>query len=70
MEHFCGNVLELHNDKGQALLVMSKTAHQHFTTEQKTVFESLGLELVVADIPVMEAIGGGSARCCIAELFE
>jgi hypothetical protein len=47
---------------------MSKRAHDGFTQEQRDI---LGKESKFAVFPldVIETVGGGSARCMIAEIF-
>jgi hypothetical protein len=68
MEAFCGNVLELENDGGGRLVVMSDRAFHAFTTEQREILSSRA-ELVHVDLTTIETHGGGSARCMIAELY-
>lgn len=68
MNKFAGNVLEVQNTKGEKFLVMSQTAHDAFTSAQRAV---LGQDktLLPMTIPTIETIGGGSARCMMAEIF-
>lgn len=63
----CANVLELQSVQETTLLAMSARAHRSFTNLQCKRLEDLA-QLVVADIPTIERIGGGSVRCMIAEL--
>ncbi|GGH06384.1 citrulline utilization hydrolase CtlX [Mucilaginibacter phyllosphaerae] len=67
MNHFAGNMLEVRNDKGETLVVMSQAAFASLTAEQKTALEKYG-KLVYADINTIETNGGGSARCMMAEV--
>ena len=67
MAAFCGNVLELENDRGETLIVMSDRALGAFTDEQRAAL-SAHAELVHADLTTIETHGGGSARCMLAEL--
>ncbi|HYO47405.1 MAG TPA: arginine deiminase-related protein [Gemmatimonadota bacterium] len=67
MEAFCGNVLELENDGGEKLVVMSDRAFYAFTDEQRAALGARA-ELVHADLTTIETHGGGSARCMLAEL--
>ena len=67
MAAFCGNVLELENDRGEKLVVMSDRAFRAFTEEQRAALEAHA-ELVHADLTTIETHGGGSARCMLAEL--
>lgn len=68
MNSFCGNVLELHNQSDKRILAMSQTAYDNFTSEQRSQL-SVDKVLVPFAIPTIETIGGGSARCMLAELF-
>ncbi|EMR02626.1 citrulline utilization hydrolase CtlX [Cesiribacter andamanensis] len=67
MSRFCGNMLEVVNRKGESLLVMSQVASTALTTLQKQQIQQT-YTLVCAPIPTIEALGGGSARCMIAEV--
>jgi hypothetical protein len=67
MNHFAGNMLEVKNNKGDTLVVMSQSAYNSLTYEQKSVLSTFG-KLVYADINTIETNGGGSARCMIAEV--
>lgn len=68
MNNFCGNVIEAQNDQGKLFLIMSRTAHDNFSPEQRDIL-SEDKELLPVDIPTIETIGGGSARCMVAEVF-
>ena len=65
---FAGNMLQLRNKKGEQFLVMSKTAYDSLTKKQLTQLQEYN-ELLPVDIPTIETIGGGSARCMMAEIF-
>ena len=67
-EHFCANVLQLISKEAKRLWVMSESAYNGFTIEQKRQLESSGT-LVVNPIPTIENVGGGSCRCMLAEIF-
>ncbi len=69
IHQYCGNVLQLVSKNGKPLIVMSKTAHDAFTKENREILSKYG-ELVVAEIPTLEQVGGGSARCMLAEVFK
>jgi len=68
MNHFAGNMLELKDAKGKHLLVMSQSAYESLTDNQKRQIEKYA-ELLPLPIKTIETIGGGSARCMIAEIF-
>ncbi len=63
----CGNILELRAAGGAPVVAMSETAWGAFTREQRRVLEGFARP-VVAAIPTIERVGGGSVRCMIAEL--
>ncbi|MFD0764764.1 citrulline utilization hydrolase CtlX [Mucilaginibacter lutimaris] len=67
MNHFAGNMLEVKNNAGDTLIVMSQTANDSLIDEQKTILEKFG-KLVYFDINTIESNGGGSARCMMAEV--
>lgn len=67
MHRFAGNMLEVKNKKGDTLIVLSKSAFDCLQPTQRRVLERHG-KLVYADIGTIEAIGGGSARCMMAEV--
>lgn len=67
VSHFCGNILELQNERGESVFAMSKSAWEHFSPAQRERFEALGRVVAVA-IPTIEYVAGGSVRCMIAEL--
>ncbi len=69
MENFCGNCLLLQNKKGEKFLVMSERAHNHFTGAQIALIEKHA-RLLSAPLDTIESVGGGSARCMLAEIFN
>lgn len=68
MNSFCGNVLEVENNAGENYCIMSKTAFDSFSEEQKVTLRK-NTVLLPLEIPEIEKTGGGSARCMLAELF-
>jgi hypothetical protein len=67
MNRFAGNMLEVQGSGGQSLLVMSKSAHQSLTASQIDQLQRY-TEIVSADLTTIETLGGGSARCMLAEI--
>ncbi|WP_416425155.1 arginine deiminase-related protein [Pseudomonas sp. App30] len=67
LEAFAGNMLEVHSRQGQALLVMSRSAWRSLQDEQRQQIER-HCRPVVVNIDHIERIGGGSARCMLAEV--
>jgi len=68
LEHFAGNMLEVMNDKGETLVVMSEQAYKSLTPPQINELSSYA-KLVWAPLYTIESNGGGSARCMMAEVF-
>lgn len=69
MKLFAGNMLELQNNEGHYLLVMSKSAYVSLNDEQRKLIEATNTQLVYFDVSTIEQCGGGSVRCMIAENF-
>ncbi len=69
MENFAGNMLMLKNNSGENVLVMSERAFRSLAPEKIKKLESFA-SIIHPEIPVIESIGGGSARCMMAELFH
>jgi hypothetical protein len=65
---FCGNVLELRSRDGATVWAMSSAAWAGMTDGQRAALADDG-RVAHAPIPTLEQLGGGSARCMIAELF-
>ena len=68
MNSFAGNMLQVRNEEGQTILVMSSQAHRALTTAQIERLEG-HTQILHAPIDVIETYGGGSARCMMAEVF-
>lgn len=69
MESFAGNMLEVRNNNGDKFLVMSTQAYSSLSKSQVEKIES-HLNILHSPIETIEALGGGSARCMIAEIFN
>lgn len=67
MNHFAGNMLQVENKDGQKLLVMSEQAYQSLTETQTDALRQFN-QIIYAPIYTIEKIGGGSARCMMAEI--
>jgi hypothetical protein len=68
MNQFAGNMLEVKNKAGETLIVMSQSAYNSLFEDQKNMLKQFG-KLVCADISTIESVGGGSARCMMAEVY-
>ena len=65
---FAGNMMQVHNDKGDRILVMSDQAYKSLTTVQIEKLEKYN-EILHPSITTIETLGGGSVRCMMAEVF-
>jgi hypothetical protein len=68
MNRFAGNMLSLQTNDNKTILALSQTALDSLTTLQKESIENY-CKFVPLSITNIEKIGGGSARCMIAEIF-
>lgn len=66
--NFAGNMLEVKNNDGAKFTVMSEAAFQSLGEVQINSIKRF-TEIIVPKIPTIEKIGGGSARCMMAEIF-
>jgi hypothetical protein len=66
---FCGNILQVNSAGGTPLIVMSNSAFEGFTKEQIKRLETHG-KILSMDLTTIESVGGGSARCMMAEIFS
>ncbi len=66
--HFAGNMLELKGANNMQYLVMSVAAHQSLTKKQTDQIEKHAT-ILSSSLDIIEACGGGSARCMMAEVF-
>ena len=74
MNQFAGNMLELQSNldvdhsQGKHFIVMSQTAWNSLEQHQIERLQCFG-QLLPVSIPTIETLGGGSARCMMAEIF-
>jgi hypothetical protein len=64
---FACNLIELKNRDGDPVIALSSTALEAFRPDQLRTLEGFG-ELAAVPIPTIEAVGGGSVRCMIADI--
>ena len=67
MNHFAGNMLQVHNQQGERLLIMSTQAYHSLTPTQVRQLEDFN-RILHAPLTTIETNGGGSARCMLAEI--
>jgi len=68
MNHFAGNMLQVHNMDGKIFTVMSSQAYRSLTPQQVKQIEQSS-SIIHSEISTIEMNGGGSARCMMAEIF-
>ena len=68
MNHFAGNMLQVQNQDGKKLLVMSSQAYTSLNQTQISKLESYNT-ILHSKLDTIERNGGGSARCMMAEIF-
>ncbi|AXG73177.1 amidinotransferase [Flavobacterium arcticum] len=68
LNHFAGNMLQVIGTNENSYLVMSNSAHESLTQDQITKIEK-HTEILSVGLDIIEACGGGSARCMMAEVF-
>ena len=69
MNNYVGNVLELESRDGEPLLVMSSRAYGALNRDQLSRIKACSLRIVHTPIEMIEVVGGGGARCMLAEIF-
>jgi hypothetical protein len=65
---FAGNMLEVRGANERRYLIMSNAAHQSLTKKQIAQLEE-HVTILSSSLDTIEACGGGSARCMMAEIF-
>lgn len=68
LENFAGNMLQVENQDGELFLIMSRKAFKSLSENQKIQLEKF-VKILPVSIDIIEIIGGGSARCMMAEIF-
>jgi len=68
MNRFAGNMLEVRNCQNKNFLLMSVSARDSLNKNQMAKIEKHA-EILSANIATIEAVGGGSVRCMLAEIF-
>lgn len=68
VEHFAGNMLEVLDNKGNSITVMSQSAFDSLTKTQMATIEKYS-KIIHSSLNTIETLGGGSARCMMAEVF-
>ena len=68
VNNFAGNMLEVRGANDKRYLIMSASAHKSLDTKQIAQLEKHAT-ILSSSLDTIEACGGGSARCMMAEIF-
>ena len=68
LNNFAGNMLQVRGNNNKSYLVMSESARQVLTADQVAKIGK-HTEILSSSLDTIEACGGGSARCMMAEVF-
>lgn len=68
VNNFAGNMLEVKGADDRRYLIMSDSAYQSLTKKQIAQLEE-HVTILSSSLDTIEACGGGSARCMMAEIF-
>ena len=68
VNNFAGNMLEVKGKNDERFVVMSESAYKSLTKKQIAQLEA-HVEIIHSSLDTIEACGGGSARCMMAEIF-
>jgi len=66
--NFAGNMLTVYGNNNEEYIVMSESAYNSLTQLQKLKLEKYAT-ILYSNVDTIEACGGGSARCMMAEVF-
>lgn len=68
LKNMAGNIIEVKSTDGKSNIIMSESAYNAFTPQQRDILSKYGYLLKV-NVKNIETVGGGSARCMVAEIF-
>ena len=68
LNNFAGNMLQVIGKDDMSYIVMSQAACDSLSKTQITTLEKHGT-ILSSSLDIIEACGGGSARCMMAEVF-
>jgi hypothetical protein len=68
LQCFAGNMLEIPLENSLTVLAMSAAAEAALSTVDRTQLQIHYDQIIAAPIPTIEALGGGSVRCMLAEV--
>jgi hypothetical protein len=68
VNNFAGNMLSVYGTNNKEYIVMSESAYKCLTKSQVATLEKYAT-ILYSNVDTIEACGGGSARCMMAEVF-
>mgnify|MGYP006081153975 CR=1 FL=1 len=68
VSNFAGNMLQVYGKDDERFLIMSQAAFDSLTDSQKAQINN-HCKIISSSLATIEACGGGSARCMMAEVF-
>lgn len=68
VNNFAGNMLSVYGENNKEYIVMSESAYKNLTKNQIAILEKYAT-ILYSNVDTIEACGGGSARCMMAEVF-
>jgi len=68
VNHFAGNMLQVVGKDNQRILIMSEAAFNCLSKKQLDILQK-DSKIVYSNVKTIEACGGGSVRCMMAEVF-
>ena len=68
MVKYCANIISVRSTNNETVVLMSTTAESNFSP---SIIEAItkSYKVVSVNIETIETVGGGSARCMVAELY-
>ena len=66
--NFAGNMLQMIGKNDERYLIMSQAAYDSLSSKQLATINKY-TNIISSSLKVIEACGGGSARCMMAEVF-
>ena len=68
MQSMCANILNVKNDQNENVILMSTKAFSNYSQQNLDIL-SKNYKILSSNISIFEKVGGGSARCLLAEHF-
>jgi len=69
LNNFAGNMLQVKGADDYLYLIMSQSAYDSLSSAQMQTLKKHNKDIISSSLDTIEACGGGSARCMMAEVF-